>query len=148
MRERRKTVMVHKKIQFIILAFITISMLVWPALLYYLIYYLMLRQMLVPEAIINILIPVFKKMTLILLFILPIVIVVISKISLAYSNKILGPLKRIEKELFEITKGDIENKIEIRKGDEVEVHGIINEINILLDQLQKVIFDKENKDKK
>ncbi|MDY6861366.1 MAG: methyl-accepting chemotaxis protein [Thermodesulfobacteriota bacterium] len=63
-------------------------------------------------------------------------------LALFYPHKIAGPLYRIERQLLEIGKGNLDIKLKLRKGDEVE--DLSNNINIMVNDLKDKIIDMKN----
>ena len=98
--------------------------------LYYLIFNMLAWQMGIPENIAYNLLPVARKINLIILFSFPVSIVVILLIALELSNKMLGPLIRLENELDERIAGEKDEPIQIREKDVLKP--LIDKINRLL----------------
>lgn len=135
MKNRRRKFLINKKMQFELMAFTVIPMLLGGAGLYYLLYYFIANEMVIPEAIVQILLPAMGKVNLLLLVIAPIMIFAVLRSALVYSNKIAGPLYRIEKELDEITATrDFKARIRLRKGD--QLHSTADKANRLLEKME------------
>ena len=65
----------------------------------------------------------------------PVVMFVILRTVLVYSNKIAGPLYRLEKELDQILEtNDFSVRIHFRKGD--QLNSVADKINMLLDKME------------
>jgi hypothetical protein len=63
------------------------------------------------------------------------IMVVISIIGIFYSHKIAGPVYRIGKEIEKAIGGEAGIRLKLRKGD--KLHELANEINLLLEELDK-----------
>lgn len=98
--------------------------------LYYLIFNMLAWQIGIPEAIAYNLVPVARKVNLILLIALPIVLFIIWFIALELSHRIAGPLYRLEKELDERIEGKKKGPIRLREKDELK---------LLADKINKLI---------
>ena len=73
-----------------------------------------------------------------LLFISPLIFIM----GVLFSHKIAGPVYRIEKSLYEISKGNLALKVKLRSGD--ELWDMANIINDMTEALSKTIaLDKE-----
>ncbi|MCK5654749.1 MAG: hypothetical protein KAI03_00490 [Candidatus Aureabacteria bacterium] len=103
--------------------------------LYYLIFNMLAWQMGIPEAIAYNLIPVVRKVTLIILIVLPITLSVIWIIALELSHRIAGPLLRLEKELDLRISGKACGPIKLRKNDELKL--LADKINRLITKESK-----------
>lgn len=68
-----------------------------------------------------------------LLFVLPIIFV----LGLLFSHRIAGPVYRIEKTIYEISKGNLALKIKLRRGD--ELWDLADIINTMTENLNKTI---------
>jgi len=88
--------------------------------LYYLIFNLIAYQMVFPEAIASNLFPVAQQIKLIILIALPICLVIIWRIALGLSNRIAGPVYRLEKELDMRISGKKTGPIFVREKDEIK----------------------------
>lgn len=98
--------------------------------LYYLIFNLLAWQIGIPEAIAYNLIPVIKKINLIILISLPVVFLLIWIIALELSHRISGPLFRLERELDERIAGRGHGPIRLRRND--ELRALVERINKLI----------------
>ena len=135
--ERRRRYFIKPGFQFrylrLVLAAIILPVLLFSACLYYLIFYLMAEQLGIPESIAYNLIPVLKKINLILLFGLPAVSAAVLFWGVLISHRIAGPIYRLEKDLEKIAGGDFSLRIKIRKKD--ELGSIAAGINKVLDRI-------------
>lgn len=128
-----KTGLQFRYLRVILLAIILPTLLV-ATCLYYLFFYLMAEQLAIPESIAYNIMPVFKKINLLLLLGLPIISGGILLWGVLVSHRIAGPLYRIEKELDKAAKGDFSIRIKIRKRDELVT--LVEGINKLLDKIE------------
>jgi signal transduction histidine kinase len=86
--------------------------------------------MVIPEAIAYNLMPVLKKVNLVIALSVPIILVLLWLVALELSHRVAGPLYRMEKELDEIIAGNKSAPIKLRKKDEFK---------ILADKINKLI---------
>lgn len=122
----------QKKLLLLIFASAVIPTAIVAAALYYLIFNLLAWQMGIPEAIAYNLIPVLKKINLIILIALPVVFLSIWFIALELSHRISGPLFRLERELDERIAGKGHGHIRLRPKDELRV--LVDKINKLINK--------------
>ena len=90
--------------------------------------------MVIPEAIAGVLLPAFREVNAVLLIVAPVVLVVVLRAILVYSNKIAGPIYRLQRELDEVAKGDFNRRITFRKGDELT--GVAEKLNSVLEKIK------------
>lgn len=98
--------------------------------LYYLIFNLLAWQIGIPEAIAYNLLPVARRVNLIILIAIPITLAVIWIIALELSHRLVGPLRRLERELDERISGQKDTPIKLRKKDVLEP--LVDRINKLI----------------
>ena len=122
----------QKKLLLLIFASAVIPTSIVAAALYYLIFNLLAWQMGIPEAIAYNLIPVVKKINLIILIALPIVFLLLWVIALELSHRVSGPLFRLERELDERIAGKGHGHIRLRPKDELRV--LVDKINKLINK--------------
>ncbi|MBN2120022.1 MAG: hypothetical protein JW734_03065 [Candidatus Omnitrophica bacterium] len=100
--------------------------------LYYLIFNLFAGQLAIPEFIAYNVIPVARRVNLIIVISLPIVLGVAWFFALKLSHRITGPLHRLEKELDSRISGKKEGSIHLRKEDEKSLVSLVEKINKLI----------------
>ena len=122
----------QKKLLLLIFASAVIPTAIVATALYYLIFNLLAWQIGIPEAIAYNLIPVVKKINLIILVSLPIIFFLIWVIALELSHRVSGPLFRLERELEERIAGKGQGHIRLRPKDELKV--LVDKINRLLNR--------------
>lgn len=132
---KRRKYLVDKPFQYRYMSLVAIPLVFLLAGLYYLIYYSVFRQMLIPEAIAATLLPAMKKVNIIVAFALPVVLFIIVRVSLVYSNRIIGPIPRIERELDKAIAGDYSIRLKARDKDELS--DFISKINTLLEKIEE-----------
>ena len=110
---------------------VIIPLIVLLTVLYCFIYYSLFMQILIPEAIATTLLPAMKKVNAGLIITAPFLLYFIIKTALIYSNRIIGPIPRLEKELDKAIAGDYSVRIKTRNND--ELRGFIEKINTLLE---------------
>jgi len=98
-------------------------------------YYAVLNQILIPEGVTAMLLPAMRKINIIVAISVPIILVIIVRIALIYSNRIVGPLSRIEKEIDKILAGNYSLRLNVRDKD--ELNSFINKVNMLLEKVEK-----------
>ena len=103
--------------------------------LYCLMYYSVFSEMMIPEAIVATLLPAMKKVNIVLVLAIPVLLYLIIRIALIYSNRIVGPLPRLERELDKVIAGDYSIRVKARDKD--ELNGFVNKVNLLLEKIDK-----------
>jgi signal transduction histidine kinase len=96
----------------------------------------MAEQLGIPEVVAYHLLPVVKKVNLVLTVSLPIVFIILFTIGLFLTRNLVGPIERVEKELKEIISGNLTKRLKLRRNDELKP--LVNNINILLDKIEKI----------
>ena len=99
--------------------------------LYFLLFKLMAEQMALPEAIYEMIVPVFYKINVILLIGWPLMFGIIFLWGLYISNRFAGPVERIEKDLEEVLSGNWDKRIRLRQKDDLT--GVADRINSLIE---------------
>jgi signal transduction histidine kinase len=135
MKVKRRKYLVNKVFQFRYMFLIVIPLIILLTGLYYLIYYSVFNQMLIPEAVAVTLLPAMKKVDFVMAFGLPVILFLILRTALIYSNRIIGPIARLEKELDKAIAGDYSVRIKTRDNDELK--SFISKINLLLEKIDK-----------
>lgn len=130
---KRHRYLVSKPMQYTFMGMIAVPLVLLLASLYYLIYYSVFSQMLIPEAVAVTLLPAMKNVNIIVLVALPVLLFVLLRAALIYSNRIIGPIPRLERELDRVLAGDYSVRIKARDKD--ELRGFISKINSLLEKL-------------
>jgi len=135
---RRKGYFIGSGLQFrylrLILLAIALPTVLVSICLYYLIFYLMAEQLGIPESIAYNIIPVLKKINIILFLGLPVIAFLLLLWGVVISHRIAGPEYRLEQELDKIAKGDFARRIKFRRKDELA--GIAHGINKVLDKIE------------
>jgi methyl-accepting chemotaxis protein len=72
----------------------------------------------------------------VLLLVLILIAILIAWITVVISLRILGPLKRLERDLLRMARGDIPEPIKFRNRDEVEFHMISLPFNELVERMK------------
>ena len=132
---KRHKYLVNKIFQLRYMGLVVIPLILLLTALYYLIYYSVFTEMLIPEAIVVTLLPAMKKVNLILLATVPIFLFLILRTALVYSNRIIGPVRRLERELDKVIEGDYSVRLKTRHKD--ELRAFVNKINMLLEKVDK-----------
>ena len=101
---------------------------------YTLVFDLLARQLVFPEAIFGNLAPVIDRVNDILILTLPALVLVIFWCALVVSHRFAGPVERLENGLDEILAGDVRQRIRLRKND--DLRGVADRINALAKRLQ------------
>jgi nitrogen fixation/metabolism regulation signal transduction histidine kinase len=131
-RRRKKYIgtPLQKKLLFMVFASAVIPAAIVLTCMYYLIFHALAMQMAFPEAIAYNIMPVLKKVNLVIFICLPVSLLIIWRIALGLSNRIVGPVFRIEKELDEIIQGARKGPIRLRQKD--EFRSLVDKINKLI----------------
>lgn len=132
---RRKKYLVNRPVQFRYMGFVAIPLVVLLAGLYYLIYYSVFNEMLIPEAVAATLLPAMKKVNMFLLVAGPIALFIIFRRALVYSNRIYGPIPRIEREIEKVLAGDYSVRIKARDNDDLK--DFIDKVNLLVEKIER-----------
>jgi len=72
----------------------------------------------------------------VLLLVLVLIAILIAWITIVISLRILGPLKRLERDLTKMARGDIPEPLKFRNRDEVEFHMLSLPFNELVEKMQ------------
>ncbi|MBN3041266.1 MAG: hypothetical protein JW867_09050 [Candidatus Omnitrophica bacterium] len=134
-KAKRRKFFVDKASQLAYMGLIAVPLVVLLVVLYYLIYYSVFNEMLIPEAIASTLLPAMKKVNLVVIAIFPITILLILRMSLIFSNRLVGPLGRIENDLDKIISGNSNLRLKIRDDDKLKT--LVSKINSVVDKLDK-----------
>ncbi len=98
--------------------------------LYYLVFNLLASQMGIPEFIAYNLLPVVHKVNLIIFIAVPISLFLIWLVAIDLSNRIAGPIYRVERELNARLTGEKSGPISVRKKD--EIRPLVEKLNKLI----------------
>lgn len=134
-RIKRRRYLVNKPVQFRYMALLTIPLVFISIALYYLIYYSVFSQMLIPEAVVATLLPAMRQVNFIVLIAAPALFFLILRMALVYSNRIIGPIPRLERELDRVISGERSIRLSARNGDELS--SFVAKINELLEKVDK-----------
>jgi len=124
---------VNKAFQLRFISFVIVPLIVVMVALYSIIYYSVFNEILIPEAIATTLLPAMKKVNIIIAVGMPIFLLILLRTILIYSNRIIGPLARLEKQLDKAISGDYSARIKARNKDELK--SLIDKINMLLEKI-------------
>lgn len=103
--------------------------------LYYLIFTIMAEQLGIPEYIACNMLPVVRKINIMLLIGVPPLFLLLIAWGIVLSHRFAGPLERLEKELKRIScHGDYKSRVKLRKND--DIRAIADEINKLIDKVE------------
>ncbi len=133
--KRRRRYLVNKGVQFRYMRLVIIPLILLLAALYCFIYYAVFTQILIPEAVAVTLVPAMEKVNIGLLLTAPVLLFFIIRATLVYSNRIVGPIPRLEKEIDRVIAGDYSVRIKTRNSDELK--GFVDKINTLLETVDK-----------
>lgn len=136
---KRRTYLADKNFQFYYMGLMIIPLILLLSALYYLIYFSVFNEILIPEAIITTLLPAMRRVNTILIIAVPILLFLIIRASLVYSNRIIGPIPRLERELDKAIIGDFSVRVKARNKDELK--SLIDKINMLLKKTDKALRD-------
>ena len=131
---KRRKYLVSKGVQFRYMGLVAIPLVALLAGLYYLIYYSVFNEMLIPEAITVTLLPAMRKVNAVVIVAIPVMLFLILRRALIYSNRIVGPIPRLEREIDRALAGDYSVRIKARDKD--ELNRFVNKVNSLLEKLE------------
>lgn len=131
----KRRYLVKKDMQLRYMALVAIPLIMALSGLYYLMYYAVLSQILIPEGVSAMLLPAMKKVNTVVAISLPVILFIILRVALVYSNRIIGPVPRIEREIDKVLAGDYSLRLEVRDKD--ELNNFVKKINLLLEAVEK-----------
>jgi len=134
-KRKRRRYFVNNTFQCRYIAVVIVPLIILMAGLYYIMYYSMFTHMLIPEAATATLLPAMKKVNFVLLVTLPVTLFLIIRAALVDSNRVVGPVSRLERELDMILAGDRSVRLNIRAKDDLKP--IIDRMNRVLDTISK-----------
>lgn len=129
---RRHKYLVNKTVQFRYIGLVLLPLAALGAALYYLIYYSVFNEMLVPEAVVATLIPAMKKVNIAILIAAPVCLYFIIRAALVYSNRLIGPIPRLEREIDKVLAGDFSVRLKARDNDDLK--SFVDKINLLIEK--------------
>jgi signal transduction histidine kinase len=132
---KRHKYLVDKVFQFRYISMVIIPLIILLVAIYYLIYFTVFQEMLIPEAVAVTLLPAMKKVNLVMAVTVPVILISLFRMALIYSNRIIGPIPRLEKELDKALSGDYSVRIKARDNDELKT--FVNKINLLLERVDR-----------
>ena len=100
---------------------------------YTLVFDLLARQMVFPEAIFSNLVPVVERVNTLLALTLPALALIILWFALVISHRFAGPIERLEADLDRILAGETKHRIRLRKNDDLK--GVADRVNALVKRL-------------
>ena len=100
---------------------------------YTLVFDLMARQLVFPEAIFSNLVPVIDRINHLLVLTLPVLALIILWCALVISHRFAGPIERLESDLDQILSGDTRHRVRLRKNDDLK--GVADRVNALARRL-------------
>ena len=125
---------VQAKYLLLVLVSMLAPMLLLGFCFYTLVFDLLARQLVFPEAIFSNLVPVIDRVNNLLILTLPSLIVILLWCALVISHRFAGPIERLERDLDQILAGDTHHKIRLRKNDDLK--GVASRINALAKRVQ------------
>lgn len=130
---KRHRYLVNKPVQLRYLALVLFPLVILLSALYYLIYYSVFTQMLIPEAVSTTLLPAMRRVNLAVVLFAPVILFLLLRTALIYSNRTIGPLPRLEKELDKVVAGDCSLRLKTRDKDDLK--SFVNKINQLIEKI-------------
>jgi len=134
-KRKRRRYFVNNTFQYRYIAVVIVPLIILMAGLYYIMYYSMFTHMLIPEAVAATLLPAMKKVNFVLLATLPVTLFLIIRAALVDSNRVVGPVSRLERELDMILAGNRSVRLNIRANDDLKP--IVDRMNRVLDTINK-----------
>jgi signal transduction histidine kinase len=71
-------------------------------------------------------------------------VVIVVVLTMLFSHRLIGPFQRLKSEIRLIIAGDYFRRLTVRKNDDVYIRSFIDEINRILDELEKLHSYKED----
>ncbi|MFC1709071.1 hypothetical protein ACFL2J_03305 [Candidatus Omnitrophota bacterium] len=130
-KAKRRKYLINKVFQLRYMGMTIIPLFALLLAMYYLIYFCVLNQMLIPEAVAVTLLPAMKKVNIVIAIAGPALFLIILRMLLIYSNRIIGPVSRLEKELDKFIAGDRSVRITTRQQDELKT--FVEKVNKVLE---------------
>ena len=124
---------IQAKYLLLVLVAMLAPMLLIGVCFYTLVFQLMARQLVFPEAIFANLVPVIERINSLLAWTLPALALVILWCALVISHRFAGPVERLEEGLDRILSGDKHHRVRLRKNDDLK--GVADRINALVRRL-------------
>lgn len=137
---KRRKFLVNKGFQYRYILLMTVPLILLLTVLYFLIYYAVFTEMLIPEAVATTLVPAMKKVNMAIAVVVPIALLALIKTALVHSNNLVGPIPRLEKEIDRAIGGDFSVRIKTRNRD--ELNAFVSKINRLLEKVDKAREEK------
>ncbi|OGW74841.1 MAG: hypothetical protein A2Z72_06650 [Omnitrophica bacterium RBG_13_46_9] len=124
------------QIKFILLILLAIllPMFIVGGCLYYFIFQIMAEQLAIPESIACNLFPVVEKINFLLMVSIPPITILLFILAIILTNRLIGPLQRLENDLKKISEGDYSIRLKIRKDDDLRLMAEV--INKIVDKLE------------
>ena len=124
---------IQAKYLLLVLIAMLAPMLLIGACFYKLVFEMLARQLVFPEAIFGNLVPVIERINAVLAVTLPALSLLILWCALMISHRFAGPIERIEADLDRILAGEKQHRIRLRKNDDLK--GVADRINTLARRL-------------
>jgi signal transduction histidine kinase len=74
-------------------------------------------------------------------------VVIVVVLTMLFSHRLLGPFQRLKSEIRLIIAGDYYRRLTVRKNDDVYIRSFIDEVNRILNELEKLHSYKEDIEK-
>jgi len=132
-KERRKKIIVEKKIQLRHTALLVISFLFVLLLVEFHIYSLL--KSMIPRIAIETDLSYLTGLGILIMIEMLVIIIIVGVINIVYTHRLVGPISRISKELEEMSEKNEYHHIKIRKKDELQ--GLVSSINKVIDSITK-----------
>ncbi|MBI4846720.1 MAG: HAMP domain-containing protein [Candidatus Omnitrophica bacterium] len=89
---------------------------------------------------------VFKILNLFLAFEIPIALIIAAFASVLLSHKIAGPVYRLQKVAYEVSRGDLTRNVRLRRDDELKnlsaaFNSVVENMHLLVEKDRKLIFE-------
>lgn len=70
-------------------------------------------------------------------------VVIVIALTMLFSHRLIGPFQRLKSEIRLIIAGDYYKRLNVRKNDDVYIKSFIEEVNKILDELEKLYSYRE-----
>lgn len=65
-------------------------------------------------------------------------ILIVAFSSIVFSNRLIGPFKRLEYEMKHIRSGELDYRLSLRYKDDLHVRGFVDEVNSFIDEFEEL----------
>ena len=119
MLERRKRYLIRPAWQLRYVAMVLLPMLFVCAAQYYLMYIVLMNELALPEILAHHFLPAFRRINMVLVVAAPVVMLALALWIIRVTNRVAGPIYRLESELKRLAEGETVTRVDFRRGDDL-----------------------------